>query len=191
MGTTVSQMPSVHTRLNGGLNSIATAESLGLISRHNNGYVDGSQPDGEMQGPRQEQLDRAPENPFGSNGRVAVPAFLMAQQHPGQGNSAYERDDAEAAVIAHQQEQRGVSNLSHAVSAVATNGATSRQTLVEGSPTPGPTATSNQASTPGIGPSFNLSTQLEKRTPVEFNHAIGYVNKIKVNVLKAFTTTGF
>ncbi|KAI4101267.1 MAG: hypothetical protein L6R37_005009 [Teloschistes peruensis] len=178
MGTTVSQMPSVHTRLNGGLNSIATAESLGLISRQN-AYVDDSQPDGEMQGPRQEQLDRASENHFGSNGRVGVPAFFTTQQHPGPGNSAYERDDAEAAVIAHQQEQRGVSNLSHAVSAVATNGATNRQTLVEGSPTPGPTATSNQANTPGLGPSFNLSTQLEKRTPVEFNHAIGYVNKIK------------
>lgn len=183
MGTTVSQMPSVHNRLNGGLNTIAAAENLGLVSRQN-AYVDGSQPDGEVQAPRQEHLDRAPENHFGSNGRLGVPAFFTAQQHLGQGNIPYERDEAEAAAIAHQQEQRGVSNLSHAVSAVATNGATSRQTLAEGSPTPGPTATSNQASTPGIGPSFNhLTTQLEKRTPVEFNHAIGYVNKIKVSVL--------
>ncbi|KAL8688268.1 MAG: hypothetical protein Q9218_005778 [Villophora microphyllina] len=179
MGTTVSQMPSGHNRLNGGFNSIAGVENLGLVSRQI-AYVDGSQADGEVQAPRQEHLDRGSENHLASSGRLGVPAFFTAQQHLPQSNIGYERDEAEAAAIAHQQEQRGVSNLSHAVSAVATNGSSTRQTLVEESPTPGPIATLNQAGTPSIGPNFNLTpTQLEKRTPVEFNHAIGYVNKIK------------
>ncbi|KAJ5059893.1 hypothetical protein PSV09DRAFT_2373371 [Bipolaris maydis] len=76
-----------------------------------------------------------------------------------------------AAALAHQQEQRGVSQLQNAVSA-----ATGRSLM----------SPSVDAATPQ-GQAMNGSTQLpqmggataEKRGPVEFNHAISYVNKIK------------
>lgn len=69
-----------------------------------------------------------------------------------------------AAVTAHQQQQRGVSQLTNAV---ATLGHPPRNA---------------QTPTPGGQPGLNNGAQpgLEKRGPVEFNHAISYVNKIKV-----------
>ncbi|KAF2869392.1 hypothetical protein BDV95DRAFT_577227 [Massariosphaeria phaeospora] len=79
---------------------------------------------------------------------------------------------ATAAALAHQQEQRGVSQLQNAVSA-----ATARSVLSPGGEitTPLPAQIVNGA---------NQAAQLggvgaEKRGPVEFNHAISYVNKIK------------
>lgn len=183
MGTTVSQMPSVHNRLNGSLNGVGVVDNLGLAPRQNT-YVDGLQTDGEAQA-RQEYPDGVSENHFASNARLGVPSLFTTQQQPGQGGTGYERDEADAAAIAHQQEQRGVSHLSHAVSAIATNGVPGRHTLVQRSPTPGQTAPLNQASSTAVGPNFTLTPpQLEKRGgPVEFNHAIGYVNKIKASVL--------
>ncbi|KAJ9648383.1 Transcriptional regulatory protein sin3 [Coniosporium tulheliwenetii] len=82
------------------------------------------------------------------------------------------------ALAQHQQEQRGVSQLQNAVSA-ATGGAL---------PRPGMMSPSADMSTPlpgqgmnGIGLAAQHSGQgaMEKRGPVEFNHAISYVNKIK------------
>jgi paired amphipathic helix protein Sin3a len=90
---------------------------------------------------------------------------------------------ANAAAVAqaqHQQEQRGVSQLQNAVS-VATNGTPSRQ-LVQGTPTPGqsiPMETS--LSTPGPAGLQQNGAPEKTRGPVEFNHAISYVNKIKVS----------
>ncbi len=83
------------------------------------------------------------------------------------------------ALAQHQQEQRGVSQLQNAVSA-ATGGAL---------PRPGMMSPSAEMSTPLPGQGVNgigLAAQhggqgaMEKRGPVEFNHAISYVNKIKV-----------
>ena len=70
----------------------------------------------------------------------------------------------------HQQEQRGVSSLQNAVSA-ATNGV-SRAALT--SPTP-------QGAFGQAGGLFGQAGD-PKRGPVEFNHAISYVNKIKVRL---------
>ncbi|KAL8704550.1 MAG: hypothetical protein Q9201_002285 [Fulgogasparrea decipioides] len=179
MGTTVSQMPSVQNRLNGGLNGVAAVDSLGLAPRQN-AYVDGFHQDGEAQAPQQEHLDGAPENQLTSNGRPGVSSVFTAQQHLGQGNTGYERAEADAASIAHQQEQQGVSHLSHAVSAIATNGVPARQPLAQGSPIAESTGSLNQANLVANGPGLSFTpAQLEKRGPVEFNHAIGYVNKIK------------
>jgi paired amphipathic helix protein Sin3a len=81
----------------------------------------------------------------------------------GQGHSTYEAQQAAAA--AHQQQQRGVSQLTNAV---ATLGHPIRNAQT---PTPGSQANINGAGAQAGG---------EKRGPVEFNHAISYVNKIKV-----------
>ncbi|KAL8730758.1 MAG: hypothetical protein Q9166_003828 [cf. Caloplaca sp. 2 TL-2023] len=177
MGTTVSQMPSAINRHNEGLLGLAAAESLGPATRQS--AYDEHQLDGETQGPREERLDGRPENLFATNGRLGVPSFFSTQQHPSQGNTGYNRDEAEAAALAHQQEQRGVSHLSHAVSAAATNGAPSRQTLAQISPTGESTGSQNQANSMANGLGQSLTPGPEKRGPVEFNHAIGYVNKIK------------
>ncbi|KAL8766015.1 MAG: hypothetical protein Q9209_007104 [Squamulea sp. 1 TL-2023] len=176
MGTTVSQMPSIINRHNEGLLGLAAAESLGSAPRHP--AYDEYQADGETQASRQERLDGPPENAFPANGRLGVPPFFPSQQLPGQGNIGYDGDDPEAA-LAHQQEQRGVSHLSHAVSAAATNGATSRHMLARVSPTGDSIESQNQASGIINGPGLSLTPGAEKRGPVEFNHAIGYVNKIK------------
>lgn len=179
MGTTVSQMPSIINRHNEGLLGLAAAESLGSATR--NPQYEEYQADGETQPSRQERVDGPAENTFAANGRLGVPSFLAPQQPPGQSNTGYDRDEAEAAALAHQQEQRGVSHLSHAVSAAAINGAASRHMLARVSPTGESTESQNQA---GIiaGPGASLTPGPEKRGPVEFNHAIGYVNKIKVNI---------
>lgn len=70
----------------------------------------------------------------------------------------------------HQQEQRGVNSLQSAVSA-ATGGAGLRAGISpRATPMPGG---DGAAGAEGVAP--------EKRGPVEFNHAISYVNKIKVS----------
>ena len=77
--------------------------------------------------------------------------------------------------VMHQQEQRGVSSLQNAVSA-ATGGATLRAGVSpRGTPLPG------QQDPMAIIDGHPGQPLLEKRGPVEFNHAISYVNKIKVS----------
>ena len=78
------------------------------------------------------------------------------------------------------QEQRGVSTLQSAVTAV-TNG-TSRSALAV-SPGPGQGGTYPQQAG-GFGGNSGAG-ELKRGGPVEFNHAISYVNKIKVCVLPA------
>lgn len=85
-----------------------------------------------------------------------------------------------AAALAHQQEQRGVSQLSNAVSA-ATGGLLNRPDLISppgGAPNQMPAQSMNGVS--HLAQQGGAQAGLDKRGPVEFNHAISYVNKIKV-----------
>ncbi|KAL9598928.1 MAG: hypothetical protein Q9219_004194 [cf. Caloplaca sp. 3 TL-2023] len=178
MGTTVSQMPSVHNRLNGVINGGPMIEDLAPAPRQN-AYVDGYPIRTELQGPLQEQLDGQPEIHHPPHNRLEVPSYLTTSQHPGQSSTSYDRDELDAGGLGHQQDQRGVSNLSHAVSAVATNGTSSRHALAPVSPTGGSSGSINQATLLTIPPGPSVTPGLDKRGPIEFNHAIGYVNKIK------------
>ncbi|KAI4171456.1 MAG: hypothetical protein LQ343_004194 [Gyalolechia ehrenbergii] len=178
MGTTVSQMPSAHNRPNGVVNGAVAVENLGPIHRQQ-AYLDGFPAHSEVRAAPGEQLDGQPDGHHASDSRLGVPAFLTTTQHSGQGNTEYEGDGVGAAAIVHQQDQRGVSHLSHAVSAVATNGTPSQHTLAPVSPTGGSTESLNQANIATNPPGQSETPGLEKRGPVEFNHAIGYVNKIK------------
>jgi paired amphipathic helix protein Sin3a len=107
-----------------------------------------------LYGPQQGQQGPAPHSPEVTSRPHADPA-------------------GSAAALAHQQEQRGVSQLQNAVSA-----ATGRSLM----------SPSVDAGTSLQGQAMNGAAQLpqmggaaaEKRGPVEFNHAISYVNKIKV-----------
>lgn len=81
-----------------------------------------------------------------------------------------------AVLLAHEQQQRGVSQLQNAVS-VAT-GEPVRHEILHALPP------NNVAELAANGPlSLQAQAHLEKRGPVEFNHAISYVNKIKVSIL--------
>ena len=72
----------------------------------------------------------------------------------------------EEASAIHQQEQRGVSSLQNAASAATQRG---------GLPLSPPRETANQQ-----GAAFGAANDPKRGGPVEFNHAISYVNKIKV-----------
>lgn len=130
----------------------------GLVPSASGGGYYGAQRPGNWQQQQQPQHSiESPEAVFSPQGQNQPPPYNQTPSH----NSAY--DAQQAAAAAHQQQQRGVSQLT---SAVATLGHPPRNTQT---PTPG-----QQSMNGGAQPG------LEKRGPVEFNHAISYVNKIKV-----------
>lgn len=178
MGTTVSQMPSVQNRVNGVSNGAPTIENARQTM-----YPDGAQANGEWPVPQHEEdgLDTALLN-VRSGGHPLFPG--QANMGSDTGVTYGGDDQGEAALIAHQQEQRGVSHLSNAVSAVAINGAQGRHPMAQISPGGGQVTSLGQAVVGLNNAALTSSSQLglEKRGPVEFNHAIGYVNKIKVSV---------
>lgn len=116
---------------------------------------------------------------YSPNGRPANLPIYAQQQGPPSDVAYDSRHEQEAtnAALVHQQEQRGVSHLQNAVTA-ATNGTAGRGQIMQISPNSGPPTTlvqqSGQALVPGQPGDI-------KRGPVEFNHAISYVNKIKVS----------
>lgn len=100
--------------------------------------------------------------------------------------SAPDRPMEDAANAITQQEQRGVSTLQNAVTAV-TNGATRPALAV--SPGPGQPGTYPQQG--GAYGGNAAIGELKRGGPVEFNHAISYVNKIKVWYLFLQITTRY
>jgi len=102
----------------------------------------------------------SPEGVFSPQNQNAGPAY-------GQNQAQHSTYEAQQAAAAHQQQQRGVSQLTNAVATTLGHPPRNTQT-----PTPG-----GQAGMNGAGGQQGL----EKRGPVEFNHAISYVNKIKVS----------
>jgi len=98
---------------------------------------------------------------------------------PGHKPPLPDRPIDEVASAISQQEQRGVSQLQNAVTAV-TNGAT--RPALAGSPGPGQPANFTAQGALFGGNSAGLN-ELKRGGPVEFNHAISYVNKIKVSFL--------
>lgn len=106
----------------------------------------------------------------------------QAQEHHYEYQNQQEQQAAAAGAAAlHQQDQRGVSQLQSA--AAATSGV-GRPSIMQASPG---TASGNgpMNSLAGVGAGVLQGPQggdLNKRGPVEFNHAISYVNKIKVRL---------
>lgn len=186
----MSQMPPAHNRLNGNItssHSVDNAASANVQSL----YRDGIQANGEWPQQQPEISETVTDNTFGVSGRQSGVSLFPPTTLGQSSGTVFDRDDqlaaVEAATIAHQQEQRGVSHLSNAVSAVATNGGLNRNQVVQGSPSGGPVAGLGHmaAGLSGVGSVLTSGNQLslEKRGPVEFNHAIGYVNKIKVIIV--------
>lgn len=121
------------------------------------GYYSSQQRHGNWQQQPQHSIE-SPEGVFSPQNQNSGPAYPQNQAP----HSSYE---AQQAAAAHQQQQRGVSQLTNAVASIGAHPPRNTQT-----PTPG-----GQAGTNGAGGQQGL----EKRGPVEFNHAISYVNKIK------------
>jgi paired amphipathic helix protein Sin3a len=181
MGTMVSTMPAPRP-LSPPRNSAANGNAA---PQHEGAYYETAQgrpwppqqqrPEGQesMFSPNNRSLGQPLYGPQGQQGPTPHSPEATSRPHPDPAGSA--------AALAHQQEQRGVSQLQNAVSA-----ATGRSVM----------SPNVDASTSLPGQALNGSAQLpqmggaaaEKRGPVEFNHAISYVNKIKVRKLPLLPT---
>jgi paired amphipathic helix protein Sin3a len=177
MGTMVSTMPSARP-LSPPRNATINGNSAQL---NENPFYEQSQNRWQQQprnpGPEIQEVTFSPNNRnlgqplFGPHQGQLGPAPLS----PEVTNRPHPDVAASAAAIVHQQEQRGVSQLQNAVSA-----ATGRAMISpSGEPVtaiPGQVMNGSNQAAPvaGLG--------AEKRGPVEFNHAISYVNKIKVGL---------
>ncbi|KAK2732401.1 Transcriptional regulatory protein sin3 [Onygenales sp. PD_40] len=126
--------------------------------------------------------------PYSPKGHL-MPANIYGAKQSGQNQAQeppydYQREQEQqasnnAAALAHQQEQRGVSQLQSAVSA-ATGGSGRPSVLHFGNMQgPGPNQPINSLAGLGSNVLQGVQGDMSKRGPVEFNHAISYVNKIK------------
>jgi paired amphipathic helix protein Sin3a len=95
----------------------------------------------------------------------------------------YKPAPAEEAANALSQEQRGVSTLQSAVTAV-TNGTTRSALAVSPGPGQGGAYPQQSGAFGGAG-----ASEVKRGGPVEFNHAISYVNKIKVRLIESQWST--
>ena len=134
--------------------------------------------------------ERAMDGPFSPNSRPIPGPHLFAQQHmarqqrPGYGGRDEEMSSAEVAAM-HQQEQRGVSQLQNAAH-VADNQENSYSTQNQtANGQPGAGGVNGTLGIP-LGLPTGSQSAAEKKGHIEFNHAISYVNKIKVGAIQSF-----
>jgi paired amphipathic helix protein Sin3a len=126
--------------------------------------VQGPEGQESMFSPNNRSLGQALYGPQGNQGPAPLSPEVTTRPHPDPTGSA--------AALAHQQEQRGVSQLQNAVSAAAGRSILS-PSMDNATPALGQVLN-------GVPPAQLGGVGAEKRGPVEFNHAISYVNKIKV-----------
>ena len=184
MGTTVSQMPAGPNRFLSIMGGLQGQEN-GIPVLRQGPYSD-AQSSVEWGPQQQDHSEMGTENQFHPNGRLGSLHYGSQSSATAQENSmTFDREDQVAAAeAAHRQEQRGVSNLSHVASAIATNGGSHQLPIAHASPNGG-SVSAIGAGMAGINSAGSVlaggnQVGIEKRGPVEFNHAIGYVNKIKV-----------
>ena len=136
------------------------------------------------------------EGPFSPSSRPLQGSLVYGQSNAARiGRPNWIKDEesnaAEAAAIAHQQEQRGVTQLQNAAHAAETQPAAlsaAQMQLAERENGAVQTVPGQNMSALGITASLSSAqSSAEKRPAVEFNHAISYVNKIKVNYPCLFT----
>ena len=192
MGTHISQMSSIPNHINGG--STGTQAELSRPSPRAAFSENVFRPS-EGNWSHLAQMEVTSEGAFSPNANARTNGTYTQEQpslrqdhemHYGSREDEFTAADvANAAALAHQQEQQGVSQLQNAVSA-ATNGVQVRSSIMQVSPGREPAMTLGAVADMSVGtPGVPLVGQLgmEKRGPVEFNHAISYVNKIKVGIL--------
>jgi len=126
---------------------------------------------------------RAQETAFGSDGRsVGQPGFGLQSAPTSHPMSPEAQREHSLGGLQHQQDQRGVAQIQNAATVGAGMQMGNR---------PGVLSSPGDANPPvaqgmnGAGAAMQPSASnggIEKRGPVEFNHAISYVNKIKVRI---------
>ena len=125
----------------------------------------------------------SPENRSIRQPNFNVPSMIQQAMGPAEGHQRDQfAEPVNAGSLLQQQEHRGVSQLQSALSA-ASNATMGRQGMM--SPSAGNSAGISGQQTNGSGliqPQGSQGAGIEKRGPVEFNHAINYVNKIKVSL---------
>ncbi|QDS68319.1 hypothetical protein FKW77_010685 [Venturia effusa] len=175
MGTTVSSMPAVRSlgspRSTGINGNIANPSERALFDVQ-----------GRMNWPPHQQATAGAQDsgssPEGRNGpQLGYPAAGGPASHAPHSPESYREQQAQSAAI-HQQEQRNVAHLQNAASQASAGVLPGRGLLSS----PGDGITPLQAhlmngASPGAQQAMVNGDQ--KRGPVEFNHAISYVNKIK------------
>ena len=159
MGTTVSSMPQPRP-----------------LSRQETG-PDGMRPANGTFTPQPGQSAQMMFSPSGRPVGPAAPGQQQQQQQQQQQHlSSFEAARQQEQQAIHQQEQRGVNSLQIAVSAATGAGGLRAGVSPRATPMPGQ-LDSNAAVD---GPQGQQGMMEKQRGPVEFNHAISYVNKIKV-----------
>jgi paired amphipathic helix protein Sin3a len=179
MGTTVSTMPVAR--------SLGSPRPLGMNGNIPNpnerALFDGQ---GRMNWPHQQATAGAQDSSFSPEGRngaqLGYPPQGGPTSHAPHSPESYRDQQAQAAAI-HQQEQRNVAHLQNAASQASAGVLPGRGGLLS---SPGDGVTPLQAhlmngASPGAQQAMANGDQ--KRGPVEFNHAISYVNKIKVPLI--------
>ena len=185
MGTTVSQMPAGPNRFLSIMGGLQGQENGVSVLRQ--GPYSDAQSSVEWGPQQQDHSEMGTESQFHPNGRLGGLHYGSQSATTQENGIAFDREDqVTAAEAAHRQEQRGVSNLSHVASAIATNGGSHQLPIAQASPNGG-SVSAIGAGMAGINNAGSVlaggnQIGIEKRGPVEFNHAIGYVNKIKVGL---------
>lgn len=175
MGTTVSSLTNMPMQLTG---AIRGAPNGAMESAHSDGtqlMYASWQPhhSSDVADRSYSPPSRVPPLNYGQHALSRNPQVL------GYGSREDDLNVAEAAALAHQQERNGVSQLTSAATA-ATDGVNGRVMLH-------PTSTDHTVGTMIVSPlsahdnaAAQAQAALDKKGPVEFDHAINYVNKIKV-----------
>lgn len=152
------------------------------------------QPQAHNQQPSQQTSMVGSGTPYSPKGRVMqTPIYGQqgAQSHQQEGGYDYHNQhEQQSAALTHQQEQqqRGVTQLQNAASATA--GGPGRSAMRSEPQMQTPSAAQSIGSLAGLGMQASQG-DASKRGPVEFNHAISYVNKIKVSDSLSFRTLYF
>lgn len=180
-GTNTLSMPHPRRSMDG------TGEmGPGLVGSHGRPeYFDQSRPSWQQQQTQHQQQQGGLPGSHSPGSRMMSSMYGQqgAQGQPQDHHYEYptQQEQQAAATMAHQQDQRGVSQLQGAASAASAG--LGRPSMMQVSPGQGHSLTQPMNSLAGVGSGVLQGAQadLNKRGPVEFNHAISYVNKIKVN----------
>ena len=179
-GTNTLSMPRAGRSLESS-NDLATSNGLGPHSRPD--YFDQSRPSWQQTQPQQTQQQLVPGS-YSPGSRVMGPAMYQQDgQGPAQDHHfGYQGQESHGVPISHQQDHRGVAQLQGAAAASGLGRQSAAQVSGAGQ---NPSLTQPMSSLAGVGGMLQGGhADLNKRGPVEFNHAISYVNKIKVGVMK-------
>ncbi|KAJ5887268.1 hypothetical protein N7504_011315 [Penicillium tannophilum] len=175
-GTNTLSMPRAGRPLENITDQVSSS-SLGPPGRPD--YYDQSRP-GWQQTQQQQTQQQGPPGSYSPGSRMMGPGMYQdgqgaAHEH----HYGYQSQEAQgAANLSHQQDHRGVAQLQGAASAASGMGRPGLMQVSGAGPNAG--LTQPMSSLAGVGGMLQGGhPDLNKRGPVEFNHAISYVNKIK------------